>query len=72
MRKRKYATDSEDEGELEEEEGDELVEDTATKKVTNWAVSYRGRWARWAGRHTLPSKLAKKAAKRHALTALSH
>lgn len=64
-RKPKYATDSEEEPEEEEEEeGALLVEDSGTKKFTNWAFSYRGRWARWAGQHSLPSTLAKKAAKR--------
>ena len=40
------------------------MDDTATKKFANWAVSYRGRWARWGGRHSLPSGAAKAAARR--------
>ncbi len=60
------ASDSEDEAEGEEEkESDVLVPDTATLKFANWSISYRGRWTRWGGRHSLPAATLKAAARRY-------
>jgi hypothetical protein len=65
-RKKKVASDSDNEGEAaeEEQESDVLVPDTATAKFAKWSISYRGRWTRWGGRHSLPTATLKAAARR--------
>lgn len=49
---------------------EDLVDNDATQRFTNWSISYRGRWDRWMGRHSLPQRPAKRAAKRSAFICL--
>lgn len=63
--KHKAGSDSEDDLlDDEDAEDDVLVENAATKRFSNWSINYRGTWARWAGRHSLPAATAKQAARR--------
>lgn len=66
-RKKKVASESDEETEAkagEDELDDVLVPDIATQKFANWSISYRGRWTRWGGRHSLPPATLKAAARR--------
>lgn len=66
IRKKLLAVDTDDESEGGDpvQDAEALVDDETTRRFTYWCVSYRGRWDRWQGRHSLPQRAAKRAARK--------
>ena len=67
-RKKMLAEDTDEESEageqVQESSTATFMDDKATSSFTNWSISYRGRWDRWHGKHTLPRQFSKRAARR--------